>query len=841
MRVIGIAVLLLVALCAGVSSWHARRARELVAQCPQASLRHYSAAIRWLPWQFESNAAQVRLSIELGDYAALGASRSWWQDERRENDPLRWAARLEWHLSGHQTAVAPTHLELNDACPRSTKDCALLRVASARWHLAERADSATAQAALGWSLEQCLHGPCAEPGPLILDQALRVAWSFRSARGLVNDWLAAPRSGLSPAQLATWRMRLALDRADLGRAREQRLVAADADCGGPAQAAELALLTASLHLREEAYRPAREAMEQAADQLAIADDRRKDARLLPYLGYLAMRHGRWEEAAAAFARLAADGVNRWEQRDGWAGLGHVRMHQGEAAQGAAFYQRALAIDTELASADPVFRLRVLSMLAQAALQQGDVTAALQPLTSATALARQRGDVPGEVTALLATADFLHLQGRPAESLAALDAALRLEQTAERRYPSPFLSTQYQQALRRSYLLARDPHSTELRGAAVATLWELQALMRLRPQRRALLQAPASANNSDMRTRLQQRLPPRTHVISYGYADQHAFALWLTRSELRLIELPLARSTIEELAARWSGSLRRAQISGDPVDHETAAALHAALIAPLARAGLPLAERLILNPAGALAELPWSALGHAGDSGWRYLIDDHELLVVGAVDWLLRAPTGTPAVPVVIASYDAPAHALQEARWVAGRLGVRPLLGSELAASELRQAARSAGWLHFAGHGVALAEHPLRSYLSLSAANAADNGRWLLEQVLEQPVNAGTVVLGSCEAAHGNQVSEWTWFAGLDMTSAFIHAGAGQVVSSVLPAPDRATAELMRSFYAALAEGDAVYALAKAQRQFAGRSSVADWGGYRIAGSLPAAAPAQGVR
>jgi CHAT domain-containing protein len=839
LRVTVLLLLLLVALGAGVSAWHAEHARKLVAACPQAALQRYTQAVRWLPWPSSSVAAQVRLALELGDFAALAATRSWWQDPRHTRDPLRWAARLEWHLSGHEPAVPPTAAELAAACARSALDCPVLRVASARWLLAERGGSDAAQTALGWSLEQCPHAGCAQPEPLILDQALRLAGSFRSARGLVNDWLAGPQSGLAPAQLAAWRMRATLDRGDLGGARAHLAAATDPDhCGGPARAAELALLTASLRLREEAYRAARAAMERAEQIFDDADDRRKDARLLPYRGYLAMRHGRWDEAAQAFTRLAEQGVNRWEQRDGWAGLGHVLMHQGEAAQAAAHYRRALDIDTQLASGDPGFRLRVLSMLAQSALQQGDAAAALEPLVSARQLARDHGDVAGEVVALLATADFLHLQDRPGESLAMLDSALQLQSGAAQQSATPFLSTQYEQALRRSYRLAGDAQSAELRRAAIATLWDLQALMRLRPQRRAALQSSAPANNDSMRKRLQDSLPPGTHLISYGYADEHAYALWLSRSGLRLIELPRDRSTLEELGARWSSALRRAQTSADPPDRGSAAALHAALIAPLTRAGLPAGDRLILNPAGALVTLPWSALGASGESGWRHLIDDHELMLVGGIDWLLRSPSSASTKPVVIASHDAPARALEEAHWVANRLGVRPLFGGEMAAAELRQAALGAGWLHFAGHGVATAEHPLRSYLSLSPATARDDGRWLLQQVLEQPITAQMVVLGACEAAHSNQATEWTWFAGLDMASAFVHAGAGQVVSSVLPAPDQATAELMQAFYAALADGDAVHALAQAQRQLARRRPAADWGGFRIAGSLtsPSSAP-----
>jgi CHAT domain-containing protein/tetratricopeptide (TPR) repeat protein len=111
-------------------------------------------------------------------------------------------------------------------------------------------------------------------------------------------------------------------------------------------------------------------------------------------------------------------------------------------------------------------------------------------------------------------------------------------------------------------------------------------------------------------------------------------------------------------------------------------------------------------------------------------------------------------------------------------------------------------LHFATHGVLDVEEPAISGLVLSAV--AEDGRprspfLLAQDIVSMSLKAELVVLSGCDTGFGRSVRG----EGLiSLSRAFFYAGAEQVISSLWPVPDRATAELMRVFYRRLLqEGD----------------------------------------
>ena len=813
------------------SAHMAHRAQSEARSCPAQALESIDQARRWAPWSDDHQRAQTQLALQLGDYAALRATRRWWANDGGDGDFLRRAARIEWGLAGHPIeSELPAFGSAAESCTDQPIECALWRASRARWLLHSHGDYDAAQAALGWSLVQCSAADCAAPAWPVLQQALQMAWRYRSARGLVHQWMARPDPGLPTAQVAPWTIRVALDRRDLVEAARLFDAHRVSECPGPTYAADQALLEASIRLRQERYADTHRSIERAASYARVAEDARGERRLLPFRAYLAMRQRRWQEAAQMYAQLA-DSNDAWQQRDAWVGQANVHMHQGAYDLASDLYRQALARDDQLRSADPSFRMRTLSMLAQAALQQSDLPSAVAPIAQARDLAQRNGDTAAAVIADLAAADLYHRNGAHRQALQSINDALALELAGQREGASPFLSAQYDQALRRVYRLATDPEAARLRQSAIQTLWRLHRSMRQRPQR---LRAQRSARPTDTafksRSQLQAALGPNRQLISYGYAADQAYALRLSTDDLRLIPLPAAPKRLEELAARWLTQLRRQQrITPEMVDRQLAMALHEALIAPLLADGMQPGDRLLINPVGALASLSWAALGSEVDGRWRYLIDDHDVQIVAAMAWLHTAQSVDLSAPVVIAAGDAPAHARAEAEWVAAQLRVDVHDGAELAESALVKVATKASWLHFSGHGVSIAEHPLQSYLGLSPPSAVDDGRWRVAEVLAQPVAAAVVVLGACESIQSNVGGDWTWYADVDMASAFVHAGAGSVVSSVLPAPDQATAALMRAYYRALGDGDSAHALAQAQRLLARSLPPSDWAGFRVTG------------
>jgi len=106
-------------------------------------------------------------------------------------------------------------------------------------------------------------------------------------------------------------------------------------------------------------------------------------------------------------------------------------------------------------------------------------------------------------------------------------------------------------------------------------------------------------------------------------------------------------------------------------------------------------------------------------------------------------------------------------------------------------------LHFATHGVLDTQRPALSGLVLSQVDEqgrARDGYLRLHDVYRLRLSADLVVLSGCETALGKSL-RGEGIVGL--TRGFFHAGASQVLASLWPVRDRATAELMQRFYRAL--------------------------------------------
>lgn len=111
-------------------------------------------------------------------------------------------------------------------------------------------------------------------------------------------------------------------------------------------------------------------------------------------------------------------------------------------------------------------------------------------------------------------------------------------------------------------------------------------------------------------------------------------------------------------------------------------------------------------------------------------------------------------------------------------------------------------LHIATHGFADDEIPARSGLALSMVDASGKpttGFVGLRDIYGLDLDAELVVLSACETALGQDLAGEGL---LGLTRGFMFAGARRVVATLWRVEDRATAELMATFYSELFEGTA---------------------------------------
>jgi CHAT domain-containing protein len=106
-------------------------------------------------------------------------------------------------------------------------------------------------------------------------------------------------------------------------------------------------------------------------------------------------------------------------------------------------------------------------------------------------------------------------------------------------------------------------------------------------------------------------------------------------------------------------------------------------------------------------------------------------------------------------------------------------------------------VHFATHGVLDSERPALSGLVLSRVDERGDpldGYLRLHDIYNLHLTADLVVLSACQSALGKE------FRGeglIGLARAFMYAGVPRVVGSLWEVSDRATAELMKSFYAGM--------------------------------------------
>ncbi len=284
------------------------------------------------------------------------------------------------------------------------------------------------------------------------------------------------------------------------------------------------------------------------------------------------------------------------------------------------------------------------------------------------------------------------------------------------------------------------------------------------------------------------------------------AIW--RGHVRAGRVDYVRLSAADLAAVTE--LRRSPT--DPMVAERAAA---ALLPVDLGAGN---EPLVIVAGGELASLPFAALRRGG----RYLIEDRPLVRVPGLA-ALQCRSGSWSghrVFVGDARGNLPAAA-DEVRQLAGP---DALIG-QAATRAVVMGARDAALLHVAVHG-----------LVTSAGGGLElaDGTLTAAEVLESRLAPRLVVLTGCETAGSADAEAWGGFP-----SAFLAAGAGQVVATLRPVKDADAAAFAAQFYAQPDSVDPVIRTATAQRaMIAAGQPASAWSSFTVWGVGPCDVPAR---
>ena len=215
-------------------------------------------------------------------------------------------------------------------------------------------------------------------------------------------------------------------------------------------------------------------------------------------------------------------------------------------------------------------------------------------------------------------------------------------------------------------------------------------------------------------------------------------------------------------------------------------LYDALIEPVkTQLGDPGSE-IIVVPHSLLHLVPFQALRKKGG---RHLVEDYCLSFAQSASSLMFIKPGGGEGALVVGNTDPGSplpYSEDEARKIAERFGVKPLIGGEATREVVLAAVPGKAVLHFACHGVYNRVSP-----AFSGVNLAD-GMLTAVDFMDLDVDAGLVVLSACDTGV-SQVSLGGEVEGL--VRAIQYGGARLVVASLWGVSDPSTERLFTWFYA----------------------------------------------
>ena len=341
-----------------------------------------------------------------------------------------------------------------------------------------------------------------------------------------------------------------------------------------------------------------------------------------------------------------------------------------------------------------------------------------------------------------------------------------------------------------------------------------------------------------------RLAPDEALLEYLVTDSTTLVFVVTSDTAVVLDLGIGRHALASLVEFTRGALTRparGAAADGPSWRAPLERLYRYLIEPIEAAGLLRGKRtLVIAPHAELHYLPFAALRRPGASA-SFLVERYTVTTVPSASvWLRLRERGDLApgtgVLALAPRVDALPGTRMEVVSIARLYGshARVLLGARATKRALRAAASGQRIIHFATYGVLNKHNPLFSFVEL-APQPGEDGRLEVHEVFNLDLHARLVVLSACQTALGAgslaDVPAGDDWVGL--VEGFLYAGAGNVMATLWPVEDRATAGLMERFYEELAAGQSEgEALAVAQRLSLRNSATADpfyWAGFTLSG------------
>jgi CHAT domain-containing protein/Tfp pilus assembly protein PilF len=349
----------------------------------------------------------------------------------------------------------------------------------------------------------------------------------------------------------------------------------------------------------------------------------------------------------------------------------------------------------------------------------------------------------------------------------------------------------------------------------------------------------------------ERLRPDQVFVTYLLSDSGSVAFVVVRDTMVTVDLGASRRELARLVEFARGTLELR--SPDAPWRGVFRRLHDHLIAPVEDTHLLAGKTdLVLAPHAELHYLPFAAL-LPSEAGGRFLAARFRLTVTPSASvWLaLGDRPSNRTSDGVLAFAPRPDALPASSREVAAverlsRDKVQVRIGPTATEAMFRREAPGRRILHLATYGVLNKHNPLFSFLELRPGGT-DDGRLEVHEVFGLQLAADLVILSACQTGLGSGAladvppgDDW-----VSLTRAFLHAGASQVVATLWPVDDWATAALMEQFYRAMAQGAGpVLALAEAQRALAAEAATSHpyfWAGFVIVGGAePASREQSGV-